>query len=68
ETWCNSLPRKILAYHTPDEIFEKELDHNLSSSINVQFIIAIYAFFIFSKKGLSKPISTGNIFNCQHES
>ena len=27
ETWCNSLPRKILAYHTPDEIFEKELDH-----------------------------------------
>ena len=27
ETWCNSLPRKILAYHTPDEIFERELDH-----------------------------------------
>ena len=26
ETWCNSLPRKILAYHTPDEIFEKEID------------------------------------------
>ena len=26
ETWCNSLSRKILAYHTPDEIFEKELD------------------------------------------
>ena len=26
ETWCNSLPRKILAYHTPDEIFEKELN------------------------------------------
>lgn len=25
ETWCNSLPRKILAYHTPDEIFEREL-------------------------------------------
>ena len=24
ETWCNSLPRKILAYHTPDEIFERE--------------------------------------------
>jgi hypothetical protein len=21
-----SLPRKILAYHTPDEIFERELD------------------------------------------
>ena len=26
ETWCNSLPRKIFAYHTPDEIFERELD------------------------------------------
>ncbi|MGZ1333410.1 IS30 family transposase, partial [Lactobacillus delbrueckii subsp. bulgaricus] len=26
ETWCNSLPRKILAYHTLDEIFERELD------------------------------------------
>ena len=26
EIWCNSLPRKILAYHTPDEIFERELD------------------------------------------
>lgn len=26
ETWRNSLPRKILAYHTPDEIFERELD------------------------------------------
>ena len=26
ETWCNSLPRKILAYHTPDEILEKDLD------------------------------------------
>ncbi|CDI59100.1 Transposase [Lactobacillus helveticus CIRM-BIA 951] len=26
ETWCNSLPRKILAYHTPDEIFERKLD------------------------------------------
>ena len=26
ETWCNSLPRKILAYHTPDELFERELD------------------------------------------
>ena len=26
ETWCNSLPRKILAYYTPDEIFERELD------------------------------------------
>ncbi|OYS43986.1 IS30 family transposase, partial [Lactobacillus taiwanensis] len=24
ETWCNSLPRKILAYHTPDKIFERE--------------------------------------------
>ena len=24
--WCNNLPRKILGYHTPDELFEKELD------------------------------------------
>ena len=24
--WCNSLPRKILGYKTPDELFEKELD------------------------------------------
>lgn len=23
---CNSLPRKISAYHTPDEMFERELD------------------------------------------
>lgn len=26
ETWCNSLPRKILGYATPDELFEDELD------------------------------------------
>ena len=26
EMWCNSLPRKILNYHTPDEVFEDELD------------------------------------------
>lgn len=26
ETWCNSLPRKILNYRTPDEVFEGELD------------------------------------------
>ena len=26
ETWCNSLPRKILGYQTPDEVFEDELD------------------------------------------
>lgn len=26
ETWCNSLPRKILGYRTPDEVFECELD------------------------------------------
>lgn len=26
EIWCNSLPRKILGYRTPDEIFEEELD------------------------------------------
>lgn len=26
ETWCNCLPRKLLGYRTPDEIFEEELD------------------------------------------
>lgn len=26
ETWCNSLPRKVLGYRTPDEVFEEELD------------------------------------------
>lgn len=26
EVWCNSLPRKILGYRTPDEVFEAELD------------------------------------------
>ena len=26
ETWCNSLPRKIWGYRTPDEAFEEELD------------------------------------------
>lgn len=26
ETWTNSLPRKILGYKTPDELFEDELD------------------------------------------
>jgi len=26
EVWCNSLPRKILGYQTPDEMFEAELD------------------------------------------
>ena len=26
EIWCNSLPRKILGYRTPDELFEAELD------------------------------------------
>ena len=26
ETWSNSLPRKILGYMTPDELFEDELD------------------------------------------
>ncbi|MGN1272653.1 MAG: IS30 family transposase [Lactobacillus sp.] len=27
ETWMNTMPRKQLAYHTPDEIFERELDN-----------------------------------------
>ena len=26
EEWCNLLPRKILNYHTPDELFEHHLD------------------------------------------
>jgi IS30 family transposase len=26
ETWCNSLPRKLLGYRTPDDLFEEELD------------------------------------------
>jgi len=26
ELWCNGLPRRILGYHTPDELFEAELD------------------------------------------
>lgn len=26
ETWCNSLPRKLLGYRTPDKIFEEEID------------------------------------------
>ena len=26
EVWCNSLPRKLLGYRTPDELFEDELD------------------------------------------
>ena len=26
EIWCNSLPRKILNYRRPDEVFEDELD------------------------------------------
>lgn len=26
EVWCNNLPRKLLGYKTPDELFESELD------------------------------------------
>lgn len=26
EIWCNSLPRKLLGYHTPDDLFEDELN------------------------------------------
>ena len=26
EDWCNCLPRKILNYHTPEELFEQNLD------------------------------------------
>ncbi len=27
EDWCNHLPRKILGYSTPAELFEQQLDH-----------------------------------------
>ena len=27
EVWCNSLPRKILNYKTPEECFDTEFDH-----------------------------------------
>lgn len=33
ETWCNSLPRKILGYKTPDEVFEDELDRIYAMSV-----------------------------------
>ncbi len=26
EQWCNTLPRKILNYHTPEQLFEYEID------------------------------------------
>lgn len=26
EDWCNTLPRKILNYQTPEEVFEQQLD------------------------------------------
>ena len=26
EDWCNTLPRKILGYRTPEELFESEMD------------------------------------------
>ena len=26
EIWCNCLPRRLLGYRTPDEIFEEEID------------------------------------------
>jgi transposase, IS30 family len=26
EDWCNTLPRKILGYYSPDELFNRELD------------------------------------------
>jgi len=26
EDWCNNLPRKILGYKTPDDLFEAKLD------------------------------------------
>ncbi len=26
DEWCNTLPRKILKYNTPEQLFEYELD------------------------------------------
>jgi len=26
EEWCNTLPRKILNYQTPEELFERKMD------------------------------------------
>lgn len=34
EMWCNSLPRKILNYRTPDEVFEDELDRIYRRSVS----------------------------------
>ena len=54
EIWCYSLPRKILNYRTPDEVFEDELDliYRQTASlygflvINVQLIIAVYGLIV----------------------
>lgn len=32
EMWCNSLPRKLLGYRSPDELFEEELDRIYSAT------------------------------------
>lgn len=32
ENWCNTLPRKLLNYRTPDEVFKDELDNIYSCS------------------------------------
>jgi IS30 family transposase len=31
EDWCNNLPRKILGYKIPDELFEAKLDEIYSA-------------------------------------
>ncbi len=31
ENWCNSLPRRILGYKTPEECFQEELSRLASS-------------------------------------
>lgn len=33
ELWCNNLPRKILKYKTPDEMFEEEIDKLYEDSL-----------------------------------
>ena len=38
EIWCNSLPRKILNYRTPDEVFEDKLKIYIDSLLrNIAF-------------------------------
>ena len=33
ELWCNGLPRKVLGYRTPEEVFDNELDNIYRDSV-----------------------------------